>query len=145
MFAYIYIYSQPIHVQRFATDGQSVLGTVMFTCSGRGPHKHFFGRSDYDAQIYRGEFPNAPLLGCVIVLFSCYITLIYVYLYSCVSFPLLLYRCYVDGEIGPQLLGDVDREATLFASSSTQSSAQVGRYYTKYSSIYIDNLLRNSI
>ena len=34
-------------------------------------------------------------------------------------------RCYVDGEIGPQLLGDVDREASLFASSSTQSSVQV--------------------
>jgi hypothetical protein len=31
----------------------------------------------------------------------------------------------VDGEIGPQLLGDVDREAALFATSSTHSSVQV--------------------
>ena len=81
--------------QSFLNSSQTVLGTLMFTCSGRGPEPGFFPEEEYDACVYRQQFPHIPLFGC-----------------------------YVDGEIGPQLLGGVTRASSLFATSVTQASVQ---------------------
>lgn len=47
--------------QKAHSDERDVLGTLLFTCNGRG--KSLFGREANDARAFQDVFPEAPLLG----------------------------------------------------------------------------------
>jgi hypothetical protein len=48
---------------REQTQGEQILGSIMFSCSGRGPHPSLIPEEMADAKRFQAGFPDVPCLG----------------------------------------------------------------------------------
>jgi hypothetical protein len=81
---------------QLASQGRELMGALMFSCGGRGPHP-FAGKAMMDAEAFKEAFPSAPMTGF-----------------------------YAGGEIGPQAMADASGQiATQTGNAALQGFTAV--------------------